>query len=375
MRGSKVKKMNNKVLQILILSIVLILVACGSQSDSSVSFMMSNTKTGVSTEKIVFDTLDNIDPKPQATNPPDDYVIKTIEIAHDLIRIVRMDLWHLGSDRNSEASITIMTEYGAITQEITGMRAAFLTVYYAPIEKSFPNPRSSLNFRFVDYNNDGYLDMALRKCTGGSMGNDPHYFWFWNTESEQFVRNYLFEDISNTSTISVMEDDTLRISSRVAWGHYYRQTLWTTNAFIDGVLTTTEEGEFRMYDDDRRSLFITPIFREYNPTQPRFTIRMDYVDNHEWIDYAIHSFYNEVHITVFCNDSEEILQEIDVGCFDITDYWARYTPLRSSHFRLLDYNGDDNLDIAFWIGRTECRGGSLDFYWLWDSALQKFVLR
>ena len=59
---------------------------------------------------------------------------------------------------------------------------------------------------FDDWNFDGHLDIGLWAYLGGSMRNDPHYYWLWDNSLKQFIRNEELEEISNISTISVEEN-------------------------------------------------------------------------------------------------------------------------------------------------------------------------
>jgi len=155
---------------------------------------------------------------------------------------VQLEMWQLHSNFENhheyEIDITIMTEDGTITQKITGIQASYRyrrTMSWH-IEVDFNNP---LNFHFSDYNGDGYLDMGLRFAPGGSMMNDPHYIWLWDSYLNQFIRNNKLEWISNEGSIELMEDGTIHSSSRITMGHYSLRIF----TFIDGYLTLIENKE------------------------------------------------------------------------------------------------------------------------------------
>lgn len=47
-----------------------------------------------------------------------------------------------------------------------------------------------------DYNFDGYLDISIRLCQGGSIHNQPTLFWLWNSDSNQFIESSELSQIS-----------------------------------------------------------------------------------------------------------------------------------------------------------------------------------
>lgn len=56
---------------------------------------------------------------------------------------------------------------------------------------------------FADWNFDGYLDIDLWSYRGGSMLNEPHYYWLWDNNMGQFVMNAELMEISDFSTIVI----------------------------------------------------------------------------------------------------------------------------------------------------------------------------
>jgi len=127
-----------------------------------------------------------------------------------------------------EASITVMYEDGTLIQQITDLEISY-GINFGLVEIQPENPA---NFHFADYNNDGFQDMALRKSIGSSLTSDPHYFWLWNTELEQFERNYELEALSRSSSISLAYDGNVRTFLRHTLGHYVQET----HKYLDGNL-------------------------------------------------------------------------------------------------------------------------------------------
>jgi len=96
------------------------------------------------------------------------------------------------------------------------------------------------DFHLADYNADGYLDIAIRNAIGGSMGNDPHYYWLWDAGTQQFALNEILTDLSDSSSISIMPDGNLRIFHQSG-----QSNIWQTYKYIDAgfVLILYEEHE------------------------------------------------------------------------------------------------------------------------------------
>jgi phage shock protein E len=95
-------------------------------------------------------------------------------------------------DENNIENITITDDIGALVQEIDGI-----------ITKSANSEEEMYGITFDDWNFDGYIDIGLRSYQGGSMLNDPHYYWLWDNSLGQFVENAELMEISNFFTISI----------------------------------------------------------------------------------------------------------------------------------------------------------------------------
>lgn len=96
----------------------------------------------------------------------------------------------------------------SLIQEIRDIRT---NLYSAAFHAPPPTPQAKHRFEifalhFADYNNDGYLDMALATWAGGSLQNSPRMYWLWCTEQHIFVRNEFLERLSDESTVSTTED-------------------------------------------------------------------------------------------------------------------------------------------------------------------------
>ncbi|MCL2298651.1 MAG: hypothetical protein FWC27_00710 [Firmicutes bacterium] len=65
-------------------------------------------------------------------------------------------------------------------------------------------------FSIGDVNNDGYLDLRLNECRGGSMRNTPSLLWLWDAKQRKFVENKQLEEISYEHGVSVDDDGRIR---------------------------------------------------------------------------------------------------------------------------------------------------------------------
>jgi len=86
----------------------------------------------------------------------------------------------LTSDIERYVRITIKNEAGEIIQQIDDLVQGW--------HGDFPYDR--LGIRFADFNFDGYLDMYLLLAESAGLARwDWIYYWLWDTEAEQFVKN------------------------------------------------------------------------------------------------------------------------------------------------------------------------------------------
>ena len=91
--------------------------------------------------------------------------------------------WH----RYSVQSITVKDAQGRLVQEIAGLSTSNREAYAG----------NMFRLNFVDFNFDGFMDMALLRWDGGSAGNRPSYFWLWDSDLSQFIRNDFLEELSD----------------------------------------------------------------------------------------------------------------------------------------------------------------------------------
>lgn len=93
-------------------------------------------------------------------------------------------------------TIIITGADGNILQEITGLATE--------------NPHvSALNMYgliFDDFNFNGYMDIRLLKYPGGSMRDEPSYFWLWDSGAGLFIQNDYLIDISYGASINTIPE-------------------------------------------------------------------------------------------------------------------------------------------------------------------------
>jgi len=99
-----------------------------------------------------------------------------------------------------------------------------------------------------DFNNDGYLDIALYYSAGAV---DPiHLFWLWDKGQEKFVRNEQLQEINADWQFFQLEDDgRIKVFSRsgggIEWGiawYEYRNGAFVLVESEDGKILFEEEG-------------------------------------------------------------------------------------------------------------------------------------
>lgn len=86
--------------------------------------------------------------------------------------------------------ITIKDNNGMVIQEITDLHT-----------ENSAREEDMYEFSFDDWNFDGFLDFSLWKSPGGTMHNEPAYYWLWDNNLGKFVENEKLEDISSYSSI------------------------------------------------------------------------------------------------------------------------------------------------------------------------------
>lgn len=116
-------------------------------------------------------------------------------------------------DENQIERITITDDKGALIQIIDNIITG--------------NPASEgemYGLSFEDWNFDGFIDIGLWSYPGGSMRNDPHYYWLWDNSLGQFVVNSELMEISDYNSVSVnYEEKRLEVSKSLGNFGYMTQ--------------------------------------------------------------------------------------------------------------------------------------------------------
>jgi len=182
---------------------------------------------------------DNVD------NPPDEIIMKRIQVHPDMMPIiVRLDIWARGEwwdNHTIDVTVRWDDEEGALIQEMFG-----LVAYGSPI-----HGRPWLMFE--DYNQDGYMDMAVHRAPGGSMRNMPHFFWLWDAELEKFVTNELLEHISDWGSVFITDEGRVRNFHRVS-GSFFGFTEYEYHAKEGFVAVFSHVTEYLREGDEREIL-------------------------------------------------------------------------------------------------------------------------
>ena len=139
---------------------------------------------------------------------------------------------------------------GELIQEIDDLRQ---TLGGPSGVDSFHDP--SLEIRFLDLTGNGYLDMTMRQTWGGSMRNEPHYFWLWDVEAEEFVKNETLHELSWGGHVELNDQGQISVFARVSIQHYG----WIFYDYIDGDFVKIGS---QIYDIDENGVPIVTI-RDY----------------------------------------------------------------------------------------------------------------
>ena len=82
----------------------------------------------------------------------------------------------------------------------------------------YANAENMYGLSFDDWNFDGYLDVSLWRYPGGSMMNNPSYYWLWDVDTSMFISCEELEEISSISTPTIIsETNQLYAYSRGGW--------------------------------------------------------------------------------------------------------------------------------------------------------------
>jgi len=156
---------------------------------------------------------------------------------------IRLEMWRLPEDSEYrvggyqyEISILITGQRQAdwgisqVQQIISGLRAGYGCGRWIDID-----PENPLNLHFADFNNDGYLDMALRWFPPQTFGmaDDSHYFWLFDPNApsrDMFQRNHSLEHAASFGQVVSVADGYIVVFSFHGIMHQY----WAAYAYVDG---------------------------------------------------------------------------------------------------------------------------------------------
>jgi len=317
---------------------------------------------------------------------PDQTIVQRVEIGPGVVRIARMDAWRRNDwvygFNEYDVEIRIWDEWGDRLQEITDIWASYDLRSANWVWILEDNP---LNFHFADYDGDGFLDMGLRRSPGGSLRNDPHYYWLWVPEvgwptSGQFVENRDLMMLSLETAVSpYVRDGYIRSYYRITMGH----DVWLTYVIEDGEMVRVRREETR-YSSQRAQLadatdwrmewiglreFIVTDYRAgtttievwKEPTSPARHVRLDIVQSEVFQEEV------DITITVMCVDRLTVHQVIEQTIFGFGD-------LQQFDWHFADYSNNGYFDMAIRSFPGGSMGNDPHIYWLWDAASQQFVL-
>jgi hypothetical protein len=291
---------------------------------------------------------------------------QVIHIHPDLPAIARLDMLRGGnpawSDYIYEATITIHRECGELIQEITGIGIyPNMSMPFIWIDEENP-----YNFHFADYNGDGFLDMGLRMTPGGSMRNDPHYFWLWCVESAQFVRNHELEILSDFASVTLNEHGNISAHSRETSGHYYFEIF----SFEGGELVHIGTEEHRPFNDNDGN-FIKFAVRNTNHATGTETITSTTQIHESLPMFTFTQNFDGVYSSIVITDEHDnLIQEIHGIYIDLSPVFDN--PI----VQFDDYNFDGFLDMKI---LRDASGGlgfpwTSYYFWIWDSEISQFVI-
>ena len=166
---------------------------------------------------------------------------------------------------NYEVDILIETIDGEVVQEILGLTSSYRYSRTMTWDIEI-DPFNPLNFH-VEYF-WGAIKMGLRFAPGGSLMNDPHYFWLWDSDVGQFVENRMLEEMSCSGSFwidgnSWLGAGLIHTVSRISQGLY----VWNSYNVVNGELILVKTRERVMYfdGDDWRIKYI--VYDHTNDTE------------------------------------------------------------------------------------------------------------
>ena len=112
----------------------------------------------------------------------------------------------------------------------------------------FANTGNEYGLSFDDWNFDGYMDFSLRRYLGGSMRNNPSYYWLWDSDESMYIPCEELNQISWVATpIAHLESQRIYAYTRGGWAEHMRKFyIWENENLI--LKTTVFEHIFRHPD-------------------------------------------------------------------------------------------------------------------------------
>ena len=225
------------------------------------------------------------------------------------------------------------------------------------------HPLSDTDFSFDDWNQDGYMDISLARHPSGSMGNRPTCFWFWDTESGQFVANEQLDEISEGCHVTLEDDHRIsamtKFNIQTSYRNYYQfeageLILVEEQTLSNGQPVTTSVTE--AYAQTFHHM-ITPDFPEFT-----FVLHGHYTNK---VDETTQISIRE--IEVFDADNT-IIQTIE----NIHTAIPRNT-LSDTDFSFDDWNQDGYVDISLFCFPGGTLGNRPTHFWFWDNEAKQFI--
>jgi len=293
-----------------------------------------------------------------------------------------------------ESKVIITDEEGDVIQEISGLLHC----------KHFGDGE----IRFDDFNFDGYLDMTMLHL--GIGRNHSFYYWLWDVEIGQFVRNEQLEEMgfvyvhpfsqrivygfrnmpgdNRTNYYEFHNGEFIRILERqdlVRFNETHGDRYWQirhqsmTNGSVSvRIEPYTDEDSRRLNMNPPSDAFLT-TWVQINPNMPVFDVRMDFLPpercpcDEQRFYITIEESGNLIQEIILCPSVMEyifFMPSNDMGTWHWGGFFGSGFP---NSISFADYNGDGYLDIAIVRFRENRLLIDPHYYWLWDTNTGQFV--
>jgi len=158
--------------------------------------------------------------------------IRDYYLQHDMNR------YYLSYSNTVIESIIIKDNNNVIIQEISGLETATPAC-----------EENQYGFSFDDWNFDGFFDISLWKFQGGSMHNNPTYYWLWDNSLGKYIENKELEERSDWCSLSTDEElqQVVGYTSAGAFGNVHCFYEYSNGRFI--LVKSIEEIFEQSYDD------------------------------------------------------------------------------------------------------------------------------